>query len=176
MMIETFYALNNVNFYRDGTYENIIRGLRTKGSLHWRGYYSMFFSGFWKEVHRLIAEGFVHNYAPKKLKIVDHIRGDGDNSADNLRYVNRKLNAINNKCLGVCFDQNGSWRVSNETPRDISELARRNPSGSEGQKNRIRFGMESSYRTVDKARGSHHGLRLPTVFNFGQKRRKGFKG
>ena len=26
MTIKTFYALNNVNFYRDGTYENIIRG------------------------------------------------------------------------------------------------------------------------------------------------------
>ena len=112
MTIKTFYALDNVNFYRDGTYENIIRGLRTKGSMHWRGYYSMVFSGIWKEVHRMIAEGFVHNYAPKKLKIVDHIRGDGNNSADNLRYVNRKLNAINNKCLGVCFDRNGSWRAT----------------------------------------------------------------
>ena len=49
-------------------------------------------------VHRLVAIAFVKNPNKRVFKCVDHIDGDTENNdASNLRWISKRLNAINQK-------------------------------------------------------------------------------
>jgi hypothetical protein len=64
----------------------------TRGYLDPHGYYQLEN----QRVHRIVAELFVPNPRPDIFKIVDHInRVRGDNRAENLRWVNHRLNMLN---------------------------------------------------------------------------------
>lgn len=58
-------------------------------------------------VHRLVAIAFVKNPNKRVFKCVDHIDGDSENNdASNLRWINQRLNSINQKhALNVTFDK-----------------------------------------------------------------------
>ena len=107
MTLKTIYRIGNVNVFPDGTVENIFTGIRSKGCPRGNGYYQIMSDYQNLFVHRCVAEGFVPKFS-ELFNIVDHIKCKSDNSASNLRYVNQKLNAINNICLGVVF-RNGKW-------------------------------------------------------------------
>lgn len=64
--------------------------------------------------HRLVAVRYVHNPLPGVYNIVDHIDGVKDhNWPSNLRWVNKRLNAINNSSLNVRVD---NTRTKKKTP------------------------------------------------------------
>ena len=107
MTLKTFYSIGNLNVFRDGTVENIYSGVRSRGCPRGNGYFQIMSDYQNLFVHRCVAEGFVPKLSAL-FNIVEHIKNNSDNSASNLRYVNQKLNAINNRCLGVVF-RNGKW-------------------------------------------------------------------
>jgi hypothetical protein len=72
-------------------------------------------------VHRLVAQAFVPNPDPARLRVVDHInRNKHDNRADNLRWCDMSTNAQNkakttkptsSRYIGVSRTPGGRWRV-----------------------------------------------------------------
>ena len=57
-----------------------------------------------KGVHQFVAQAFVHNPRPDIFNMVDHIdRNPQNNHYTNLRWVNLRLNAINNRKDCVSF-------------------------------------------------------------------------
>lgn len=62
-------------------------------------------------VHRVVARLHVPNPRPDLFDIVDHINGDGlDNRAENLRWVNTKLNAMS-RIRQPRYIEGRGWRV-----------------------------------------------------------------
>ena len=63
-------------------------------------------------LHRLVARMFVPNPRPDLFDIVDHINGDGlDNRAENLRWVNQKLNSMS-RVRRPRFVEGYGWRIT----------------------------------------------------------------
>lgn len=53
-------------------------------------------------LHRLLAEHFIYNSNPDKLRVVDHINGDRlDNDLTNLRWTTPSGNGLNRKAKNV---------------------------------------------------------------------------
>ena len=105
---DCFYVFGDLHVFSDGTVQNMARGGK-----RWRGavsgpYFQVHNRGRSYYVHRLVAEGFCPRHS-QQFDVVDHVDGKS-NDYRNLRWVNPRLNAINNRQLGVIFE-GGYWRA-----------------------------------------------------------------
>ena len=98
---------------RDGHIINKF-GARLGWSKQKNGYHFVFIKGRKNYVHRLVLETYSNpnKYRSDIYNEVDHIDGNKDNNTlENLRWVNRKLNLCNRRQVDPVFDEEtGKWR------------------------------------------------------------------
>ena len=106
--MQSFYAIGDLNVFRDGTLQNMSQKLKRHAGSTKGPYKNVMTRKKMYLVHRLVAEGFKKRH--RSLNIVDHVAGK-DNYAENIRWSNSKLNSINNTQLGVRFTGT-SWAAT----------------------------------------------------------------
>ena len=181
--MDSFYVFGDLHVFSDGTVQNMARGgKRWLGALS-GPYYQVTNRGHSYYVHRLVAEGFCPRHS-RNFDVVDHVNGKS-NDYRNLRWVNPRLNSINNRQLGVIFEAGywrayccgrtlGRYRNSHHAIRAVQEAKRAEynaefllHAGYEPQDTRMSFEFAPYYRpasliqrTLNHLRESHENVEL----------------